>query len=128
MEIYYESKNSFPTNENFGLLSKRGAHFGRATFYTVVEVSREGNIEDVLVVKNEGHKASGCGGAVENICVLGADALIVSGIGGSPLQGFAQKGLAVYHDNVSINVAQSLEAFLADQLTLMQPHMSCTHH
>lgn len=118
----------FPTNENFGLLSKRNAHFGRANFYTVVEVSREGNIEDVVVVKNEGHKASGCGGAVENICVLGADALIVSGIGGSPLQGFAQKGLAVYHDNVSINVAQSLEAFLANQLTLMQPHMSCTHH
>ena len=118
----------FPTNENFGLLSKRNAHFGRANFYTVVEVNREGNIEDVLVIKNEGHKASGCGGAVENICVLGADALIVSGIGGSPLQGFAQRGHAIYHDNVSINVAQSLEAFLADQLTLMQPHISCTHH
>ena len=118
----------FPTNDNFGLLSKINADFGRAYFYTVVEVSRDGNIEDVIVVRNEGHKASGCGGAVENICVLGADALIVSGIGGSPLQGFAQKGLAVYHDNVSMNVVQSLEAFLADQLTLMQPHMSCTHH
>lgn len=118
----------FPTNEHHGLLSKRDAHFGRANFYTVVDISPEGNIEDVIVVKNEGHKASGYGGAVENICVLGADALIVSGIGGSPLQGFTQKGLAVYHDNRSLNVEQSLKAFLSDQLTLMQPDMSCSHH
>lgn len=118
----------FPTNENFGLLSKRNAHFGKAYFYTVVEINPDGNIHDVTVVKNNGHASSGCSGAVENICVLGADTLIVSGIGGSPLQGFAQKGLTVYHDNVSMNVAQSLEAFLANQLTLMQPHMSCSRH
>jgi predicted Fe-Mo cluster-binding NifX family protein len=122
------TKIVFPTNENHGLLSKRDAHFGKAYFYTVVEINPEGTIEDVIVVKNEGHAASGCGGAVENISVLGADALIVSGIGGSPLQGFAQKGLPVYHDNISMNVAQSVNAFLANQLTLMQPHMSCTHH
>ncbi len=118
----------FPTNEHQGLLSKRDAHFGRANFYTVVELSPEGKTVDVLVVKNEGHKASGCGGAVENICILGADALIVSGIGGSPLQGFVQKGLAVYHDNISVSVEQSLNAFLANQLTKMQPDMSCSHH
>lgn len=122
------TKIVFPTNEHHGLLSKRDAHFGRANFYTVVEMSPEGKIEDVLVVKNEGHKESECGGAVENICVLGADALIVSGIGGSPLQGFAQKGLAVYHDNTSLNVEQSLNAFLANQLTLMNSDMSCSHH
>ena len=122
------TKIVFPTNEYQGLLSKRDAHFGRANFYTVVELSPEGKTVDVLVVKNEGHKASGCGGAVENICILGADALIVSGIGGSPLQGFAQKGLAVYHDNISQNVEQSLNAFLANQLTKMQPDMSCSHH
>jgi len=118
----------FPTNEPQGLLSKRNAHFGRANFYTVVELSPDGGTVNVLVVKNEGHKSSGCGGAVENICILGADALIVSGIGGSPLQGFAQKGLAVYHDNISQNVEQSLNAFLANQLTLMRPDMSCSHH
>ncbi|MFH0709530.1 MAG: NifB/NifX family molybdenum-iron cluster-binding protein [Pseudomonadota bacterium] len=122
------TKIVFPTNEHHGLLSKRDAHFGRANFYTVVELTQEGKIEDVSVVKNEGHKASGCGGAVENICILGANALIVSGIGGSPLQGFAQKGLAVYHDNISLNVEQSLNAFLANQLTLMNSDMSCSNH
>lgn len=101
---------------------------GMPIFYTVVEVDANGTIEDVTVVKNEGHKAGGCGGAVENICALGADVLIVSRIGGSPLQGFAQKGLAVYYDNMSMDVQQSLNAFLANQLTLMQPDMSCSHH
>ncbi|ADR34673.1 Dinitrogenase iron-molybdenum cofactor biosynthesis protein [Sulfuricurvum kujiense DSM 16994] len=118
----------FPTNEHHGLLSKRDAHFGRANFYTVVKIGADGTIEDVAVVKNEGHKESGCGGAVENICALGADALIVSGIGGSPLKGFAQKGLSVYYDNTSFNVQQSLLAFLDKQLPKMQPEMSCSHH
>ena len=26
----------FPTNEDMGYLSKRGAHFGKAKFYTVI--------------------------------------------------------------------------------------------
>lgn len=118
----------FPTNEHHGLLSKRDAHFGRANFYTLVDIADNGVIEDVVVVKNEGHKESGCGGAVENICKLGADTLIVSGIGGSPLRGFVQKGLAVYYDDHSPNVHQSLHAFLEKQLPLMQPEMSCSHH
>jgi len=118
----------FPTNEHYGLLSKRDAHFGRANFYTVVEVGENGKIEDVIVVKNEGHKESGCGGAVENICALGADALIVSGIGGSPLSGFVQKGLDVFFDNTSFNVHQSLQAYLDNRLSLMRPDMSCSHH
>ena len=29
----------FPTNEHHGLLSKRDAHFGRANFYTVVDIA-----------------------------------------------------------------------------------------
>ncbi len=117
-----------PTNEHHGLLSKRDAHFGRANFYTVIDISADGKIKDVIVVKNEGHKANECGDAIENICALKADALIVSGIGSSPLQGFTQKGLNVYHDNKSLNVEQALNAFLAGQLTLMQPDMSCSHH
>ncbi len=118
----------FPTNEHHGLLSKRDAHFGRAKFYTIVEIGENGAIEDVTVVQNPGHKESGCGGAVENICALGADALIVSGIGGSPLNGFIQKGMSVYYDNVSFNVQQSLQAYLDNKLSLMQPEMSCSNH
>lgn len=118
----------FPTNERYGLLSKRSAHFGRAHFYTLVEINAEGKIEEVTVVQNEGHQDSGCGGAVENIQKLGADVLIVSGIGGSPLHGFIQKGIAVFVDNASQTVQQSIDAFLGDKIPLMRPEMSCSHH
>ena len=42
----------FPTNEAEGLRSRRGAHFGRANFYTVVEIDASGSVTDVTVVKN----------------------------------------------------------------------------
>lgn len=118
----------FPTNEQEGLLSKRGAHFGRANYYTLVEVDEGGVINDVVIVKNRGHENGGCTSAVDNICALQADALVVSGIGGSPLKGFNERGLDVYYDNASSNVHESLFAYLNKKLVRMQPEMSCRHH
>ena len=118
----------FPTNEDKGLLSKRGAHFGKARFYTVITVEESGDIISVVSIKNPGHEAGGCGGAIENICALGADILVVSGIGGSPLKGFLQKGMTVMHDNVSETVGSSLAALGSGRLTPMRLDMSCSHH
>jgi predicted Fe-Mo cluster-binding NifX family protein len=118
----------FPTNEDMGLASKRGAHFGKARYYTVISVEDNGEILGVSSVKNPGHEAGGCGGAIENICALGADVLVVSGIGGSPLKGFLQRGMIVMHDNVSETVNVSLTALGAGKLSRMQLDMSCSHH
>ena len=118
----------FPTNEDMGLLSKRGAHFGKARYYTVIAVDDSGDIIGVTSVNNPGHEAGGCGGAVENIIALGADVLVVSGIGGSPLKGFLQKGMIVMHDTVSATVGTSLAALSAGKLTPMRLDMSCSHH
>ena len=118
----------FPTNEAEGLRSRRGAHFGRANFYTVVEIDASGSVTDVTVVKNGGHSDGGCANAVQNICDLGADVLVVSGIGGSPLKGFMQRGLPVYFDNASASVGESVVAFVQHRLQPMAPELSCTHH
>lgn len=116
----------FPTNENGGLLSKRGAHFGRANYYTVVDIE-EGRVVDVTGIANPGHAQGGCGSAVTNITSLGADALVVGGIGGSPLKGFIQAGVAVYHDDRSARVEESVHAFFKGVLSPMTPEMSCSH-
>lgn len=118
----------FPTDEDNGLASKRGAHFGRARYYTVITLEDNGEIGKVDGIKNPGHSEGGCGGAIQNIVTLGADALVVSGIGGSPLKGFLQRGLNVFHDNVSVTVQASLAAMRAGKLAAMQPEMSCSHH
>jgi len=118
----------FPTDENNGLASLRGAHFGRARYYTVVTLEDNGEIIKVDGIKNTGHTEGGCGGAIRNITDLGADALVVAGIGGSPLKGFIQRGLNVFHDNISVTVQASLAAMSAGRLAAMQPEMSCSHH
>jgi predicted Fe-Mo cluster-binding NifX family protein len=118
----------FPTDENSGLSAKRGAHFGRARFYTVITLDDNNEIQSVQSLPNPGHSESGCGGAVTNIRDLGADALVVSGIGGSPLKGFLQQNINVFYDNVSQTVHASLAALGAGKLVAMQPDMSCSHH
>jgi len=117
----------FPTNENEGYLSKRGAHFGKAKFYTIVTIE-DGKIIDVEGVKNGGHDSGACGNAVTNIMSLKPDALIVGGIGGRPAQGFAEAGLDVYFDQTSPTVQDSLKAFLDNKLEKSSGQGTCSQN
>ncbi len=116
----------FPTNENMGYLSKRGAHFGKAKFYTVITLDNK-KISDVEVVENAGHSGA-CSGAVTNIMALNPDALIVSGIGANPAKGFYEAGLDVYFDKESKKVQDSIEMFIDGKLTKLQNEGTCTSH
>lgn len=116
----------FPTDENQGYLSKRGAHFGKAKFYTVVTI-KDGSIADVEGIVNQGHSGA-CGGAVTNIMNLNPDALIVGGIGGRPAQGFSEAGLDVYVDQNSATVQQSIQKFLDGSLAKLDGKGTCDAH
>lgn len=117
----------FPTNENQGYLSARGAHFGKANFYTIVTIE-DGKIVDVEGVQNPGHSTGGCGNAVTNIINLGADALVVSGIGGAPASGFANAGFPLYFDSVSATVEQSVARFVKGELEKSTGQGTCSTH
>ena len=117
----------FPTDENMGYLSKRGAHFGKAKFYTIVTV-KEDKIVNVEAVANPGHSGGACGNAVTNIMGLEPDALIVSGIGGSPAQGFAQAGLDLYFDQSSPTVEASVAMLIAGKLEKSSGSGTCSAH
>ena len=117
----------FPTDENKGYLSKRGAHFGKAKFYTVVTIE-DGKIIDVEGIQNGGHDSGACINAVTNIMSLKPDALIVGGIGGRPAQGFAEAGLDVYFDQTSPTVQDSIDIFLANGLEKSNGQGTCSHN
>lgn len=117
----------FPTDENMGYLSKRGAHFGKAKFYTIITLV-DNKMSDVEVVENPGHSGGACGSAVDNIIGLNPDALIVGGIGGSPAQGFANAGLDLYFDTVSATVQESIEAFVSGSLEKSSGQGTCSAH
>jgi predicted Fe-Mo cluster-binding NifX family protein len=117
----------FPTDENMGYLSRRGAHFGKAKFYTIVTLE-EGEIVDVECITNPGHGAGVCGNAVSNILALNPDALVVGGIGASPAEGFARAGLDVYVDQSSPTVEASIADFTAGKLGLLGSVGTCSVH
>jgi predicted Fe-Mo cluster-binding NifX family protein len=115
----------FPTNDNIGYLSKRGAHFGKAKYYTVI-ILRNGQIENVEVIDNPGHDASSCTDAITNIMKLSPNAIIVSGIGSKPASGFANVGLDVYFDVESKTVNDSIDKFLLGKLNTIGINGTCS--
>lgn len=115
-----------PTNTPDGLMAKRGAHFGKAPFYVIVDIEN-GEIKDVNFTKNPGHSGGACGNAVANIKNLGADALIVSGIGPNPLMGFKKEGIKVYFDD-SVTVEESVKKLIEGKLQELDVNHACSHH
>ena len=116
----------FPTNENMGYLSKRGAHFGKAKYYTIITLDNK-EISDVEVIENTGHSGA-CSGAVTNIMALNPDALVVSGIGANPARGFQEAGLEVYYDGESKKVQDSIQMFIEGKLQKLASEGTCAHH
>jgi predicted Fe-Mo cluster-binding NifX family protein len=116
----------FPTNEDMGYLSKRGAHFGKAKFYTVITIDNK-SIIDVEVVPNQGHNEGACGSAVSNIMSLNPDGLVVSGIGASPAKGFDNAGLKVYFDPESAVVKDSVDKLVLGELKVVLGGTCSTH-
>ena len=117
----------FPTDENMGYLSKRGAHFGKAKFYTIVTL-KDNKIAEVECIENPGHSGGACGNAIENIMSMNPDALVVSGIGASPAEGFAKAGLDLYFDQSSPTVEQSIGMLIADKLQKSSGKGTCKAH
>jgi len=115
-----------PTNTPDGLMAKRGAHFGKAPFYVIVDVENN-EIKDVDFTPNPGHSGGACGNAVMNIKNLGADVLIVSGIGANPLMRFKEEGIKVYFDD-SVTVEESVRKFIEEKLQELDINSACSHH
>ena len=115
----------FPTDEDQGYLSKRGAHFGKAKFYTIITLEKD-KIAYVESQENPGHGTGACGNAIANILSLKADALIVGGIGASPAEGFAKAGLDVYFDTTSTVVKDSIDLFIVNKLEKSTGNGTCS--
>ncbi len=117
----------FPTDEDHGYRSRRGAHFGKAKYYTVVTL-QENRIVDVEGITNPGHGANGCSDAILNIMALRPDALVVSGIGTSPAAGFAKAGLEVFVDHESQTVEESITRLTQNHLQPIHGKGTCSTH
>ncbi len=121
-----QGKIAIPTNNPGGLKAMRSSHFGHCDTYTIVDIV-SGGISSVESVENQEHGAGGCLVPVSLLKDLGVNAILVGGIGGRPLQAFAEKGIQVYfaakdayHDAEAV-----VDGFLQKELSIMDPSQAC---
>ncbi len=114
-----------PSEHPGGLEARRSGHFGRCDCFTVVDVV-DGAIGEVEVIANPPHVDGGCMAPVLLLGENQVDAIVVDGIGGRPLQGFMQVGIAV-HAGTGEAVRDAVRAYAAGELPLVGPDRVCRH-
>jgi predicted Fe-Mo cluster-binding NifX family protein len=116
---------AIPSEAPGGLTARRSGHFGRCDCFTVVEIV-DGAVAGVEVVPNAPHEDGGCMRPVLLLAENTVDAIVVDGIGGRPLMGFSQVGIAV-HAGIGPDVQTAAAAFVNGNLPVVGLEGACRH-
>lgn len=114
-----------PSEAPGGLTAPRSGHFGRCECFTMVDLV-DGQIGQVEVLQNAPHVDGGCMAPVMVLAEHQVDAIVVDGIGGRPLMGFNQVGIAV-HAGLGSDVQTSVDAFAKGGLPVVGLDGACQH-
>ena len=98
-----------PSMGEGGFNAERSGHFGQCDCFTVVDIDN-GVAGEPRVVDNPPHVEGGCLRPVELLSSNGVTALIVAGIGPTPLASFNNAGITVYFDDRLPIVGQAVAA------------------
>ncbi|MBS7638257.1 dinitrogenase iron-molybdenum cofactor biosynthesis protein [Candidatus Bathyarchaeota archaeon] len=90
-------------------------HFGRAPYFTVIEIDEEGEVTRVSSIPNTSEHFGGAGRPPNGILRLKPDALITYGMGPMALEIFQRERVAVLRANSS-HVREVVEAYREDRL------------
>jgi predicted Fe-Mo cluster-binding NifX family protein len=116
---------AIPSELPGGLQAQRSGHFGRCECFTLVDVT-DGKIGEVQVLTNAPHVDGGCMTPVMVLAENMVDAIVVDGIGGRPLMGFNQVGIAV-HAGVGSDVQTTVDAYMSGGLPVVGFEGACHH-
>jgi len=108
-----------------GLDAPRSGHFGRCECFTLVDLA-DGAVGQVQVLANAPHTEGGCMSPVMALAEHMVDAIVVDGIGGRPLMGFNQVGIAV-HAGVGPDVKTAVSAYVDGGLPIVGFEGACQH-
>ncbi|HQJ26864.1 MAG TPA: NifB/NifX family molybdenum-iron cluster-binding protein [Thermoleophilia bacterium] len=114
-----------PSESPGGLDARRSGHFGRCECFTIVDL-QDGAVGEVQVLTNAPHTEGGCMAPVMALAEHMVDAIVVDGIGGRPLLGFNQVGIAV-HSGVGADVRTAVDAYLQGDLPVVDLEGACRH-
>jgi predicted Fe-Mo cluster-binding NifX family protein len=110
-----------------GLDAERAGHFGHAACFTLVDITPAGEVGAVEVLQNAPHTEGGCMTPVLFLAENNVNAIVVQGIGGRPLMGFNQVGIAVLQ-GVGVQVQETVDALLDGGLPQFSAEHACGHH
>jgi predicted Fe-Mo cluster-binding NifX family protein len=116
-----------PTENQQGLNARLAEHFGRAPYYTIVELDDCGEVLNVKTVSNVSEHAGGMGYAHDNILTYKPTALIVYGMGPRGLMTFQSAGVAVLKANAD-TVNEVIAAYKNDELPELTEGCEHAHH
>ncbi len=119
-------KIAIPSKEN-----KLCAHFGNCESFTFVEVNENSNeITNIESIIPEGGVSCQC---ASWIAEQGTDIVLAGGMGGRPMQIFAQNGVKVIAGCPELPIEDITKAYLSNTLTVGEntcsgEHHHCNHH
>jgi predicted Fe-Mo cluster-binding NifX family protein len=116
-----------PTIGQEGLNATLAEHFGRAPYFTVVDLSDKGEAMNVKTVPNMGEHAGGMGYTHDHILGLQPNAIIVYGMGPRGLNTFQSAGVAVLRANAN-TVGEVIAAYKDDKLQELTEGCQHAHH
>ncbi len=121
---------AIPSEAPGGLQAKRSEHFGHCDVFTLIDIdiSKDNQINEIVTVANEGHKAGGCMTPVTLLQAAQVDAIVVAGLGARPMQAFNQVGIAIYFaDNHQLpDVSSVVDGWRQNKLILMHTDQVCS--
>jgi predicted Fe-Mo cluster-binding NifX family protein len=115
---------AIPSTGNGGLDGQRSEHFGHCETFTLVDVEN-GEISKVNIISNQEHQEGCCMVPMNTLSNLKVNALIVSGIGLSPLIGFNEVGIDVYHNAICPEIKPVVENLIAGKLQMLSTDQTC---
>jgi predicted Fe-Mo cluster-binding NifX family protein len=86
----------------------------------------DGKVGEVEILHNAPHTEGGCMAPVLVLAEHNVDAIVVDGIGGRPLMGFNQVGIAV-HAGVGADVQATVVAYIQGDLPVVGLEGACQH-
>lgn len=116
-----------PTIGREGLNDNLAQHFGRATYFAIVELDEKGEVTNVETVLNRGEHAGGRGFTHDHILGLQPDAIVVYGMGPRGLNTFQSAGVAVLRANAN-TVKEIIAAYKDDKLQELTEGCQHAHH
>ena len=124
-DIATKTRIAVPSELPGGLQARRSGHFGRCECFTLVDVV-DGEVGEVEVFQNAPHTEGGCMAPVLVLAEQNVNAIVVDGIGGRPLMGFNQVGIAV-HAGLGPDVQTAVAAYIQGALPVVGLEGACQH-